>query len=330
MYYYTNPTSAGNINGYTNGQSQTFTYNNVPCQDNTFQYQMNAHPGSNAFSMWSASGGTLSSTVDNGTILTVKTSGSSGVSITANFVMGLLVPLYVYPTTLDPNTGVSYWQDLINAKKSYPNVPFEAIVNPSSGPGDSANSDYTTWMTNLQNAGIKMLGYVYTHWGDRAIGSSTTYNSVEQAIANWSTYYPDFLNGIFFDQMNAPNSGHNNGGPVYYDTLTTYCHNNGLPTVFGNPGDPTNTSYIRTVDVITPYEGSGQPSESLMHSRTTGLGGISSEWGFFAYNVASVPSQSYLPSLSRDVGWIYETNYSNTYTQLPGYLTQEVDNLNTT
>jgi hypothetical protein len=330
IYYYTNPSNVGNINGFTNGQSQTFKYNHYICGNYKFQFSEYVHPEGNAFSLWSASGGTLSSTVDNGTTLTVTSGGSSTASITANFIMGLLVPLYMDPATNDPNSGHTYWQDLINAKNSYPSVPVIAIVNPDSGPGDAADSTYTSGMKNLSSAGIIMIGYVWTDYGDRPLGSYTTFNSTVQAIYNWTSFYPNLLSGIFLDQMNYPNSTQNIGGPAYYSTVTSFAHNEGLDTVVGNPGDPTNSSYVGTVDIITPFEGSGQPSQSNTSSWTTEVGGISSKWGFFAYNVTNVPSQSYLQSLNGDIGWLYETNYTNSYSQLPGYLSQELANLKTT
>lgn len=300
------------------------------------------HPEGNAFSIWSASGGSISSTEDNGTTLTVTSGGSSTASITANFVMGLLVPLYMDPATNDPNTGHTYWQDLINAKNSYPTVPIIAIVNPDSGPGDAAVLTYTSGMKNLSSAGIMMIGYVWTDYGDRSIGSWSTFNSTEEAISNWTSFYPNLLSGIFLDQMNYPGSMQNIGGPTYYSTVTSFAHNEGLNTVVGNPGDQTNSSYVGTVDIITPYEGSGLPSAANFLKQNT-TGGfpttVSSQWGIFAYNVtSSALTQNYVNSAVNYIGWIYVTDEAGEssstigfpYNILPTYLNTEMGYLTNT
>jgi hypothetical protein len=46
---------------------------------------------------------------------------------------GLLVPLYIYPST-------GAWAPLLAAARSHSAVPVLAIVNPSSGPGTSLDS----------------------------------------------------------------------------------------------------------------------------------------------------------------------------------------------
>lgn len=345
--YYTNPSSMGNINGYTNGQSQQFVYNNLPCQDNVFQYQEYAHhPQGHAFSLWSASGGTLSSTVDNGTFLTVTVLGSSKTaSITANFVMGLLVPLYIKPTTPDPNTHVTYWQDLINAKNSYSNVPIIAIANPDNGPNSTtpaaANSAYTSGMTNLTKAGILVLGYVYTCYGQRPLTgpntaaecSTRTDSSTgpEDDINTWYSLYGSFLSGIFLDEMDSQTCGVSPYSGSYYSTITTFAHNKGFNTVVGNPGCDTTSTYVGTVDIVNPYEHSSLPTQSFVQSITTGMfpSTISSQWSILAYNVPkSSLTQAYVSSLEGDVGWMYVTDATgNPWGVLVTYLQTEVSYL---
>lgn|SRR5487761_65410 len=120
---------------------------------------------------------------------------------------------------------------------------------------------------------------------------------------------------------------------------TTYAHNNGLNTVVGNPGDPTNSSYVGTVDIITPYEGGGLPAASTISKDT--INGknfpvtVSSQWGIFAYNVTSTQlSQTYVNGAVDYIGWIYVTSAagppSNPWDVLPTYLSTEVDYLSNT
>jgi hypothetical protein len=83
--YYTNPTSVGTINGYSNGGSQTHYYNNYNCNDDQFQYYAKADPSLGyAFSYWSVSGGTMSSTSSDPAYLTM--SADTTADLTANFV----------------------------------------------------------------------------------------------------------------------------------------------------------------------------------------------------------------------------------------------------
>jgi hypothetical protein len=47
----------------------------------------------------------------------------------------ILVPLYVWPE--DDST----WEPVFNAISSYPDVQFQVIVNPNSGPGDTGRAE---------------------------------------------------------------------------------------------------------------------------------------------------------------------------------------------
>jgi len=50
----------------------------------------------------------------------------------------VIFPLYIYPGEA--------WICLVSLRKAYPNVPFIAIINPSSGSGDSKNDDYVKYV----------------------------------------------------------------------------------------------------------------------------------------------------------------------------------------
>jgi hypothetical protein len=97
--------------------------------------------------------------------------------------VGIAIPLYTYPTD-------GTWTAVINAKQSYPNVPFIAVINPSSGPGPSKDPNYVQGIKNLQAAGITVLGYVATGYitltFTAAVGVTYTIS-----MSNWKNYVFD-------------------------------------------------------------------------------------------------------------------------------------------
>jgi hypothetical protein len=224
----------------------------------------------------------------------------------ANSSVGIVIPLYTYPTD-------GTWNAVIQAKQAYPNVPFIAVINPNSGPGSSQDSNYVQGIKNLQVAGIIVLGYVDTAYGGDSI------SSVEANVNLYNTWYG--VNGIMFDDMtNQP------GYESYYSTLSNYVHSliPGSLTV-GNPGTSVPTSYIGTLDVLCVYESTGYPSISFI----TYPGYSPSN---FATVVIDAPlDTSFLDSLSGVVSWVYVTNANlpNPYDVLPSYFTTEVATLST-
>ena len=84
--YYDSPSSAGTINGYSNGQTQTVQRNNVPCGNSSYGDSAQASPSSGyLFSSWSSSSSiSLSSTTVNPTDFSM---GPGSGSITANYVI---------------------------------------------------------------------------------------------------------------------------------------------------------------------------------------------------------------------------------------------------
>src|SRR5487761_1019194 len=83
--YYDSPSSAGTINGYSNGQTQQIQHNRVPCQDYELYSSAQASPSSGyAFSSWSSSSISLSSTSANPAGFSM---GPGSGSITANYVL---------------------------------------------------------------------------------------------------------------------------------------------------------------------------------------------------------------------------------------------------
>ena len=218
--------------------------------------------------------------------------------------VGIVIPLYTYPTD-------GTWASVIQAKQSYPNVPFAAVINPDSGPGASQDPNYVQGIKSLRAAGITVLGYVDTAYAVDSI------SSVEANVNLYKTWYG--VDGIMFDDMT-----NQAGYETYYSALNDYVHSL-MPgsLTMGNPGTSVPTSYIGTLDVLNVYEDSGYPSLSFItypgYSPTN-----------FATIVISAPlNASFLTSLSGVVSWVYVTDAGlpNPYDVLPSYFTTEVASL---
>ena len=106
--------------------------------------------------------------------------------------VGVIIPLYTYPTD-------SSWSAVAAAKESYPSVPIIAIINPNSGPGSSQDENYVSGITNLEAAGVTVIGYVATGYGSNSI------SSMESQINDYQSWYPN-IQGIFFDEMSTSGS----------------------------------------------------------------------------------------------------------------------------
>ncbi len=103
--------------------------------------------------------------------------------------MVLLIPFYVYPTWWDPNQYL--WDDLAQARQW---VSIVAIINPDNGPGGGPpNEDYQRGMEELLAAGVVLVGYVPTGYGERSS------EAVRLDVNLYADYYP--VQGIFFDEV---------------------------------------------------------------------------------------------------------------------------------
>ena len=221
---------------------------------------------------------------------------------------GILMPLYMYPQVWI--LGNEYEQ-LADIATAHPSVGITAIINPDSGPGTVQNIDYIQGISILKNAGIRVIGYVYTNYASRPIAD------VEADIDRYVSFYGSSISGVLFDEMS-----YTGGNENYYKTLSNYAKSKGLTFTAGNPGTDTLPSYIGTVDTLNIYEGSGMPS----------LGYLSGGWhsnyskqnfSFVAYGVPSL-NQTYITSAAKYVGYMSITNDNlpNPYDTLPSYLEQ--------
>jgi hypothetical protein len=169
--------------------------------------------------------------------LTVLTTGPIAADPAPANRVTALVPAYFYPTWW---IG-SPWDDL-NAAAA--RIPVEAIMNPDSGPGNMANSDYQHAVGALQAAGGRVIGYVATGYGSRTAGE------ILGEVSSYLDWYG--VDGIFLDEMG------NQSGDLDYVALYTSIKAMGADLhVVGNPGIPfvQVEAYLEAADTLVIFEG---------------------------------------------------------------------------
>ena len=211
---------------------------------------------------------------------------------------GVIVPLYVYPGPL--------WDDLIEIKNDNTAVPIVAVINPDSGPGSSKDPNYVAAIQELKAAGIIVLGYTWTDYGNRS-GVA-----VRSEISKYKNWYA--VDGIFFDAMSNLR-----GKLKYYTNLDNYTKARGLTLTVGNSGTDTRPIYIGSVDNIIIYESPGTPSLAYLggwHSSHD-----KSNFSFVSYDVSSL-EESFVANATQHVSYMYITDddLPNPYDSLPDYL----------
>ena len=215
------------------------------------------------------------------------------------------------------------------------------IINPAGGPGDSYNPSIAVEVESMQAAGIIVIGYVPTVWGEASI------SSIEAQMLTYLSWYG--VNGTYLDQMpnwnyNSPNGAWYYSGPdgefmpAYFTTLNQYGKSIGMTEVVANSGADVPTDFIGSVDTIGTFENAYLPSLSLTAGWTSiaGVGGwhtsySKSNFMFFSYDVPLLAS-AYVLAASDYVGYMYITNGTGTapYSTLSPYFDQMVSLLAST
>ena len=76
---------------------------------------------------------------------------------------GIIIPLY-----FDPNSS---WDYLIRLHSEFSKVPMIVIINPENGPGLNYSQSYSNYTSTMEKSGITVLGYIYTSYGTRSLGT---------------------------------------------------------------------------------------------------------------------------------------------------------------
>lgn len=172
---------------------------------------------------------------------------------------GLLIPMYVYPGDVGQNRD---WVRLLDLKRRHATVPMWVIVNPASGPGRTADPNYTRAIDRLIGAGCVVLGYVTTSYAKRPPAE------VRAELDLWLKLYPR-VHGIFFDEMIYEDT---EAAASYQAALTRYAHDAGYWPAVANPGASTPGRYFTAgaADVIIVHENDHWPPEAQLKGDVAG------------------------------------------------------------
>jgi len=221
--------------------------------------------------------------------------------------------LYVYPG--------SAWDSVATAAKN--GAKIIAIINPNSGPDASGpDSSYTTYMNKLTAAGVDMVGYVHTSYGDR----STT--DVNADIDVYAAKYPG-LKGIFLDE--ASNSA---SELSYYSTVYNHIKSkSGYVNTILNPGTQPDQGYLAVSTNIVIFEDAGANIPSTYASWVKCAPSAAEKSGYkyrfsgIAHSTASGSMSSIVNKMvSAGMGLVYVTDGAAgccTYNALTSYMTSE-------
>ncbi len=166
--------------------------------------------------------------------------------------LSIMIPLYSYPNWWDEENYK--WKKLIDVKNNYPDIEIVAIVNPSNGDFDSQNSDFVHGIEDLVDADIKVVGYIYTKYGNRDI------SEVTRNLDAWQEYYQDIgVSGIFYDEVSTSDDD-----LEYYSNLSNEAKERGFDYIILNPGTTTDQKYIDSeiANLVVTYENSNSQLES--------------------------------------------------------------------
>jgi hypothetical protein len=161
----------------------------------------------------------------------------------------VLVPAYIYPT----GAGATAWAALVAGTAANPAVKVTAILNPSNGVFTGADTNILNAAVQLSAAGGRMLGYVYTGYGDRPVAA------IKANIDAYFTHYGrNLIGGIFLDEMAATT----NKIAVYRELYQYIKAKDASLRVVGNPGMLPAADYGAVADVLTVFEGKGSTFET--------------------------------------------------------------------
>ncbi|MCP4366638.1 MAG: hypothetical protein GY797_00780 [Deltaproteobacteria bacterium] len=225
----------------------------------------------------------------------------------------ILIPLYNYPARYDESAY--FWDDVADANK---HVPITVIINPGNGPGNGEpNNDYQQGLKTLRDAGVTILGYVYTSYGERDI------QEVEADVDIYNQYFD--INGIFFDEV-----ANSSDKLDYYEKLYHYINNlSHLDKIFLNPGTTIGSDYFSqlpdatiVISENTSNKSTYQPDDALQTYPAE-------RFAMLIHTVTDVETMksSIDAALQHNIGYVYLTNDTmpNPWDTLPEFWNEEIE-----
>ena len=104
--------------------------------------------------------------------------------------LSVVIPSYIYPSA-----GGSAWNTFIASPVRSTKAERIMIVNPNSGPGTDANTEYRNIVAAAQRSGNKVYGYVSTQYG------KVDAQTVQEEVGKYIKWYG--VDGIFVDEVSA-------------------------------------------------------------------------------------------------------------------------------
>jgi len=149
--------------------------------------------------------------------------------------MKIAIPAYVYPGAM--------WTQMVAGAPVVDTI----IANPASGPGRTEDTNYTAAIADVRAAGITVIGYVHTSYGNRRSAA------VESDIDDWYDLYD--IDGIFFDEVAGISNCESHR--TYYADLATHVRGRDpAASVVVNPGAHACESYMTFATAMVTFEGS--------------------------------------------------------------------------
>jgi hypothetical protein len=226
--------------------------------------------------------------------------------VVASGCQSTFVPAYFYAS--------SDWAQAIDTRP----VPGVMLLNVDSGPGTGPLSHFQTLTRQAQAAGITVLGYSSTEYGQRSI------SSVEADVRDYKSWYG--VNGIFLDLTQGTS-----GEFSYYQQLSSYIHSQiSGADIWLNPGSFPEPSFMSIANVVMVFEGSYAsylsdqvPSWVSQYSPSQ-----------FAHVIYATPQSDFASAVSlsrsRRAGHLFVTDLPgspNPYGSMPSYWSQEAQTI---
>ena len=162
----------------------------------------------------------------------------------------ILIPLYSYPYG-------GYEQEWYELASFSSDKEVVVIVNYSSGPGTQKDTYYESFLALLKDSGKKLIGYVYTEYGNRDI------ETVKSEIDRWFQFYGEYLKGVFLDQVSTTNL-------AYYREIHKYIRKNyPCAEIVLNPGTNVSPIFFVIADRIVVAEMAADTYENYTYNDYT-------------------------------------------------------------
>ena len=220
-----------------------------------------------------------------------------------------MIPSYIYPSLWVPtnpwNFGLEYAAGGI------------AVLNPNSGNFVAVDPYQLTALTNAQKAGVTMIGYISTNYGNRPL--SQLQNNVDLYLSLYSS-----IDGFFLDEGATSSATL----PIY-SAISNYIRqaaaSRGKPlTIVINPGTVPDQGYFSVADVVIIFENSLDAFVASYVTPTYQAQISSAQLAAVIYGVTTSAEVKNALALTRqrNIGNVYLAN-DNSYSSISSFIYQQ-------